>query len=64
VPMLGHVTSSYRSAALGRTFALALIAGGRERVGGLVVAPTLDGPIEAEVVRPVFHDPGGERRDG
>ncbi|MEA2612715.1 MAG: sarcosine oxidase, subunit alpha, partial [Chloroflexota bacterium] len=31
VPMLGHVTSSYRSAALGRTFALALVKGGRDR---------------------------------
>jgi sarcosine oxidase subunit alpha len=29
VPMLGHVTSSYHSAALGRPFALALVAGGR-----------------------------------
>ena len=28
VPMLGHVTSSYRSAELGRTFALALVKGG------------------------------------
>ena len=34
VPMLGHVTSSYRSAALGRTFALALVKGGRARHGG------------------------------
>ena len=33
VPMLGHVTSSYRSAALGRTFALALLRSGRERIG-------------------------------
>ena len=33
VPMLGHVTSSYRSAALGRTFALALVKGGRDRIG-------------------------------
>ncbi len=32
-PMLGHVTSSYRSAALGRTFALALVKGGRDRIG-------------------------------
>ena len=31
VPMLGHVTSSYRSAALGRTFALALVRSGRDR---------------------------------
>ena len=29
VPMLGHVTSSYRSAALGRTFALALVKAGQ-----------------------------------
>ena len=33
VPMLGHVTSSYRSAELGRPFALALVKGGRSRVG-------------------------------
>ena len=37
VPMLGHVTSSYRSAALGRTFALALVASGRERIGETVL---------------------------
>ena len=30
VPMLGHVTSSYHSAALGRSFALALIKNGRD----------------------------------
>ena len=64
VPMLGHVTSSYRSPVLGRTFALAMVAGGRERIGGHVVAPTLDGPIEAEVTAPVFYDPEGARRDG
>ena len=40
VPMLGHVTSSYRSAALGRTFALALLADGRERHGEVVHATT------------------------
>lgn len=64
VPMLGHVTSSYRSPELGRTFALAMIAGGRERIGGHVVAPTLDGPIEAEVTTPIFYDREGARRDG
>ncbi|HVF07072.1 MAG TPA: FAD-dependent oxidoreductase, partial [Actinomycetota bacterium] len=64
VPMLGHVTSSYRSAELDRTFALAMVAGGRDRIGGLVVAPTLEGPIEAEVTAPVFYDPQGARRDG
>ncbi len=64
VPMLGHVTSSYRSAVLGRTFALAMVSGGRDRIGGHIVAPTLDGPIEAEVTSPVFYDPEGARRDG
>jgi len=33
VPYLGHVTSSYASEALGRTFALALVAAGRSRIG-------------------------------
>ena len=36
--MLGHVTSSYRSAALGRTFALALVRAGRERIGETLYA--------------------------
>src|SRR4029079_3258065 len=33
MPMLGHVTSSYWSAALQRSIALALVAGGRGRMG-------------------------------
>ncbi len=32
-PALGHVSSSYMSATLGRGFALALVAGGRARLG-------------------------------
>ncbi|HYH93162.1 MAG TPA: 2Fe-2S iron-sulfur cluster-binding protein [Candidatus Saccharimonadales bacterium] len=65
VPMLGHVTSSYRSAALGRTFALALIRGGRDRVGERVVAPLLDGTVvEADIGPSVLFDPDNTRRDG
>ena len=64
VPMLGHVTSSYRSAALGRTFALALLRGGRSRIGEIVHAPLPGPPIAAEVVGPVVFDPEGARRDG
>jgi sarcosine oxidase subunit alpha len=68
VPMLGHVTSSYDSAALGRTFALALVARGRERLGATVVARTFDGgahhAVPATVTEPVFYDPQGARRDG
>jgi len=62
--MIGHVTSSYRSATLGRTFALAMIAGGRELIGSTVFSPQTEGTIEALVTEPVFWDPEGERRDG
>ncbi|MFI1337461.1 sarcosine oxidase subunit alpha family protein [Streptomyces sp. NPDC020845] len=64
VPMLGHVTSSYRSAALGRTFALALIKGGRERIGERLYAPVGDRLLPVTVASPVLHDPEGARRDG
>jgi sarcosine oxidase, subunit alpha len=64
VPMLGHVTSSYRSAALARSFALALVKGGRERIGETVVAPLGDKLVEATITEPVFYDKEGARRDG
>ena len=64
VPMLGHVTSSYRSAALGRTFALAMVKGGRDRIGERLLAPLVDGTIEAEIVESVVFDPENRRRDG
>ena len=63
-PYLGHVTSSYPSAALGRTFALGLVAGGRSRVGQLVYAPLAAGVVPVRVVSPVHYDPKGSRRDG
>jgi sarcosine oxidase subunit alpha len=59
--MVGHVTSSYRSAALGRPIAMALLAGGRARMGETVHIPMPDRTIEATVVEPVFHDPAGDR---
>ncbi|OXY92430.1 sarcosine oxidase subunit alpha family protein [Streptomyces diastatochromogenes] len=64
VPMLGHVTSSYRSATLGRTFALALIKGGRERIGERLYAPVGDHLVPVTVASPVLYDPEGARRDG
>ncbi|MDQ3810007.1 MAG: aminomethyltransferase family protein, partial [Chloroflexota bacterium] len=61
----GHVTSSYYSAALGRTFALALLRGGRARHGSVVQAPLADGTtIAATVTDPVLYDKTGQRRDG
>ncbi|GAA0521313.1 sarcosine oxidase subunit alpha [Saccharopolyspora subtropica] len=64
VPMLGHVTSSYRSATLGRTFALALVRGGRQRIGEVLHVPVDGRRIPVEVTKPVFYDEEGARRDG
>ena len=63
-PMVGHVTSSYDSAALGRPFCLALLAGGRGRHGETVLVPLIDRVVRAEVADPVLYDPEGARRDG
>ncbi|WP_324604532.1 glycine cleavage T C-terminal barrel domain-containing protein, partial [Saccharomonospora iraqiensis] len=64
VPMLGHVTSSYRSAPLGRGFALALVKSGRERLGETVYSPVGDRLAAVTVTEPVFYDKEGARRDG
>ena len=64
VPMLGHVTSSYRSAALERTFALAMLQAGRSRVGSTVYVALADAAVPCDVVAPVFWDPEDRRRDG
>ena len=64
VPMLGHVTSSYHSQALGRPFALGLVAGGRDRIGQTVLAPVGNRLVPVLVADPVLYDPEGSRRDG
>ncbi|MFJ2033134.1 2Fe-2S iron-sulfur cluster-binding protein [Streptosporangium sp. NPDC087985] len=64
VPMLGHITSSYRSAALGRTFALALVSGGRERLGERLYVPVGAELVPVTVTHHVLYDPEGARRDG
>ena len=64
VPMLGHVTSSYHSAALERTFALALVKGGRNRIGETVHVPVDGVLVPAEIAEPVVFDKEGARRDG
>lgn len=62
--MVGHVTSSYMSAAMGHSFALAVVRGGLKRMGEKVFAPLADGSvIEAEIVSSVFYDPKGERQN-
>ena len=64
VPMLGHVTSSYRSAELERPFALALVKGGRSRIGETVHVPVNGTLVPVEVTGSVLVDPEGARRDG
>ncbi len=61
--IVGHVTSSYRSATLGRTFALALLQSGRERLGETVYAPVNGHVIAATVTEPIFYDKENRRRD-
>jgi sarcosine oxidase subunit alpha len=63
-PLLGHVTSAYDSAALGRTFALALLSGGADRQGATVYAVDGDAVIPVAVTDPVFYDRDNTRRDG
>ena len=62
--MIGHVTSSYYSANVGRSIALALIRSGRSRVGEYVFAPLPGKRVMARVVEPVFFDPEGGRLHG
>ncbi len=62
--MLGHVTSSYWSANCGRSIALAMVAGGRERLGQTLYVPMTDRTIAVEVSDMVFFDKEGGRLHG
>jgi sarcosine oxidase subunit alpha len=59
--LIGHVTSSYASSVLEHSIALAMIAGGRARLGQTLYVPMPHGDIEVEVTSPVFYDPAGAR---
>jgi sarcosine oxidase subunit alpha len=61
---IGHVTSSYHSAVLGKSIALALVSGGRARMGETLYVPTGNGNIAVKVASPVFYDPEGARLNG
>jgi sarcosine oxidase, subunit alpha len=58
---LGHVTSAYRSTTLGRSIALALVAGGRARLGQTLYVARPGGAVAVEVTSTVFFDPKGAR---
>jgi sarcosine oxidase, subunit alpha len=61
---LGHVTSSYHSPVLGRSIALALVSGGRARLGQTLYVPLPSGEVRVEVSSPVFYDREGKRLHG
>ncbi|MGO2355681.1 MAG: sarcosine oxidase subunit alpha [Marinomonas foliarum] len=64
MPMVGHVSSSYWSACLGRSVALGFVKGGLDKMGEKVYYPLADGRIvEAEICSPIFLDPKGERQN-
>ena len=60
---IGHVTSAYYSAAVNAPIALALVRGGRARLGETLHIPMPAGPIAVQVVSPIFYDPEGTRID-
>jgi sarcosine oxidase subunit alpha len=59
--MIGHVTSSYRSPELGRSFALAMVKDGRELIGKTLYAPMIDRMAAVTVTEPAFIDKEGAR---
>jgi sarcosine oxidase subunit alpha len=62
--MLGHITSSYWSENLDRSIAIALVAGGRSRMGETLYVPMADKTIAVEVTEMVFFDKEGGRING
>ncbi len=64
VPMIGHVTSSYYSACLGHSVAMALVKSGHSRMDETVHIPLADGKvISARISSSVFYDPEGARQN-
>jgi len=64
VPLEGYVTSSYYSATLGHSIALAMVKRGRERMDEVLYAPQADDRvIKCRITSPVFYDPEGDRQN-
>ena len=64
MPMFGHVSSTYRSVALNSHFALALVKGGRARIGERLFAWSEESLVEVTVADAVLYDSEGARKDG
>jgi sarcosine oxidase subunit alpha len=63
IKMIGHVTSSYWSETLQRSIAMAVVEGGRERMGAELYVPMPDRVYPVRVVNPIFYDPEGKFLD-
>ena len=61
VDTIGHVTSAYWSECLQHSIALAVVEGGRARMGEALYVPMPDTVHTVKVVDPVFYDASGER---
>jgi sarcosine oxidase subunit alpha len=59
--MIGHVTSSYWSETLGRSIAMALVAGGHDMTGGTLYIPMPGKTHTTKVSGVVFYDSEGAR---
>jgi sarcosine oxidase, subunit alpha len=59
--MIGHVTSSYWSETLGRSIAMALVQGGKDKMGETLHIPMPGKSHTAKVSGMVFYDPEGAR---
>ena len=57
-------SSSYSSSVLGRTFALAMMADGRNQIGKFAEVPIGNSVARVEIVDSVFFDKENTRRDG
>lgn len=65
MPMIGHVTSSYMSPAMGRSIAMAMLENGANRMGEILHVALMDGSVQkATVTDFVFFDKEGERARG
>ena len=63
--MIGHVTSSYMSPAMGRSIAMAMLKNGAERIGESLQVALMDGSVQKVTVTDfVFFDKEGERARG
>jgi len=58
---IGHVTSSYRSAAIDRSIAMALVEDGHDRMNEELSVPGVAGDARVTVTGTVFYDPEGAR---